>query len=196
MQPRREIQQPVAAPSPGRSLSPGGWTCPDSIPLAVGPIETTFQGTTYRTERTTLVARRVRAAQTSLAAEPSLPPWSCPPPRVTSLCREPACWVLVYEGNRVYLKHEIGLHYVHYLLQHPDEPVSGGLSLASSIRSRRRLPALPARARACRRPRRSGRRRDPSEANLDTDTQRILAAHKAKGAGIQRNIGGSSRIGV
>src|ERR1035437_2652820 len=48
-----------------------------------------------------------------------------PDPSCYSLCREPACWVLVLEGKRAHLKHEIGLHYVNYLMHHPNQAVSG-----------------------------------------------------------------------
>jgi hypothetical protein len=153
----------------------------DSILLAVGPIETTFQGTTYRTERTTLVAKRAPAAQTNPTAEPSRPTVELPAPSRYSLCREPACWVLVYEGHRVHLKHEMGLHYVSYLLRHPNQALSGATlfskfhpqSPATSGITQLALPDagelidLPDDATL-------------SEENLDQDTQRILAAHKEK----------------
>jgi hypothetical protein len=104
-----------------------------------------------------------------------------PDPSYYSLCREPACWVLVFEGNRVHLKHEIGLHYVNYLLHHPNQAASGATlfskfhpqSPETSGISQLALPDagelidLPDDA-------------TPIEENLDKDTQRILAAHKEK----------------
>jgi hypothetical protein len=40
-----------------------------------------------------------------------------------SLRRESACWVLVFKNGYGYLKYEIGLAYVAWLLSHPGEPV-------------------------------------------------------------------------
>ncbi len=181
MQPRRAAPQPAGTPSPGSCLSPGAWTCPECIPLAVGPIETIFQGITYRTEPTTLVARRVPAAQTNPPAESSLPAVEPPAPSRYSLCREPACWVLVYQGNHVHLKHVIGLHYVNYLLQHPNQAVSGAALFSkfhppSPETSGITQLALPEAGELIDLPDDA----TPSEENLDKDTQRILAAHREK----------------
>jgi hypothetical protein len=52
-------------------------------------------------------------------------PVETPDPLCYTLRREPACWVLVFQGRRAYLKYEIGLAYVAYLLSHPDQRVSG-----------------------------------------------------------------------
>jgi hypothetical protein len=51
-------------------------------------------------------------------------------PSVCSLRREPACWVLVFNGRRAYLKHEIGIEYVAWLLAHPGETIASAALFA------------------------------------------------------------------
>ena len=61
-------------------------------------------------------SRRSFAASSAATAE-------APDPLSFTLRREPACWVLVFKGQRAYLKYELGLAYVAYLLSHPGEHV-------------------------------------------------------------------------
>ena len=190
MQSHRAAPRPLDTPSPGSCLSPGGGTCPDCIALAVGPVEAVFQGITYRTERATLIARRVPVGQPNPAAEPSPPAVELPAPSRYSLCRERACWVLVYEGDRVHLKHEIGLHYVNYLLQHPNQAVSGATLFSkfhpqSPENSGITELVLPDAGELIDLPDDA----TPSEENLDKDTRRILAAHKEKAREFREILG-------
>jgi hypothetical protein len=71
MQPRRQAHEPPCATPQASPLAPGGCPYPDSIPLAVGPLETTFHGITYRSERITLVAKRISSPQTSSPPAPA-----------------------------------------------------------------------------------------------------------------------------
>ena len=98
-----------------------------------------------------------------------------------SLCREGACWVLLFKDGRAYLKHEIGLDYVSYLLRHPNEAVSGATLFSKFHRQSANasgITALPLPD--------TGEFTELSddatisEENLDKDTERILAAHRAK----------------
>jgi hypothetical protein len=63
-----------------------------------------------------------------------------------SLRREPGCWVLVFEGQRAYLQHAVGLAYVACLLAHPDEPVASATLFSEFSAARRKdcpLAELP-----------------------------------------------------
>jgi hypothetical protein len=108
-------------------------------------------------------------------------PVETPDPLCHTLRREPACWVLVFQGRRAYLKYEIGLQYVGYLLSHPDQRVSGA-TLFSKFHPQSpkvsgishlvspdggEITDLPDDA-------------TPSEENLDKDTERVLEAHREK----------------
>lgn len=57
--PRQAVFEPPGTPSPGSSLAPSNPAPPKTIPFTVEAITFVSQGITYRTERTTLVARRV-----------------------------------------------------------------------------------------------------------------------------------------
>jgi hypothetical protein len=108
-------------------------------------------------------------------------PVETPDPLCYTLRREPACWVLVFQGRSAYLKYEIGLEYVACLLSHPDRGVSGA-TLFSKFHPQSpkasgithlvspdggEITDLPDDA-------------TPSEENLDKDTERILEAHREK----------------
>ena len=97
----------------------------EGILITAEPITITVCGIAYRTERTTLTAKRVAAAQISPAFPPPSAPAVAKPadPLRHSLCREAGCWVLLFKDGRAYLKYEIGLEYVAYLLSQPGEPV-------------------------------------------------------------------------
>ena len=70
-QPRRAAPEPPGTPSPGSSRAPGGPAPAETIPFTVEAITITSQGILYRTKRSTLVAKRVGAGQTS--PSPGLP---------------------------------------------------------------------------------------------------------------------------
>jgi hypothetical protein len=121
--------------NPGRStprtpdLAPGGGCCDASglsaegISLVLGPIAVMVGDVCYRTGPATLAARRVSAAEPAGAAVRAAPITrvETPDPLCCSLRREPACWVLVLQGQRALVKREIGLAYVAWLFSHPDE---------------------------------------------------------------------------
>jgi hypothetical protein len=52
------------------------------------------------------------------------------------LRKELGCWSLTFNGQTAILKHEIGLSYISYLMDHPNEPIHG-LALALKIRAMR-----------------------------------------------------------
>lgn len=54
-----------------------------------------------------------------------------------ALYREPGCWNLVFDGHQLHLKHEIGILYLSYLLQHPNQSIHG-VDLLTRFQSRRR----------------------------------------------------------
>jgi hypothetical protein len=179
MKPRQAAGEPPGTTPPGGLLLGGGPPLSETIRFTLEPFTTLIQGCTYCTEPTTLLARRVSAAQL-LHADP--PPIVQPAaPFRYSLRREPACWVLVFEGKYAYLKHEIGLRYVNYLLHHPDQAVSGATLFSKFHPQSPEASGITQLVRPD-----AGEPRDlpddaiPSEDNLDKDTERILAAHREK----------------
>ena len=73
MQPRPPAHEPPGATPPDISLGPSGPAPPETIPFTLEAITFTSQGIIYRTERTTLVAKRVTTAQTISPREPPEP---------------------------------------------------------------------------------------------------------------------------
>ena len=71
--PRQTVFAPPGTPSPGSSLAPSNPAPPETIPFTVEAITFVSQGITYRTERTTLVAKRISTTQTSPPPEPPEP---------------------------------------------------------------------------------------------------------------------------
>ena len=72
-QPRRAAHEPPGTPSPAGSLAPGGPSPSETLPVTVEAITITSHGIPYRTERTTLAARRVGAGQTTPSPAPPAP---------------------------------------------------------------------------------------------------------------------------
>ena len=113
--------------------------------------------------------------------QPAPPPVETPDPRRYSLCREPVCWVLVFQGREAYLSYEIGLCYVSHLLQHPNQTVSAarlfvkfhppspGASGITELGLSDASEAIELSDDAI-----------PGEENLDKDTERVLEAHREK----------------
>ena len=69
-QPGRAPPEPPGTLPPGSSFGPSGPAPPETIPFTIEGITFISQGITYRTEPTTLTARRVTTAQTSPPPEP------------------------------------------------------------------------------------------------------------------------------
>jgi hypothetical protein len=78
----------------------------------------------------------------SVAAS-SPPTAETPDPLTYTLRREPACWVLVLKGQRAYLKYELGLAYVAYLLSHPGEHVPSAVLFSKFSAGHRKDLAAP-----------------------------------------------------
>jgi len=93
-------------------------------------------------------SNEIAEGQTSPPRLPASPP---PTPETAEpfrhcLRREPACWVLLFKDGRAYLKYEIGLAYVAYLLAHPGEPVPSATlfsKFSAGHRSNLSAPELP-----------------------------------------------------
>jgi hypothetical protein len=113
---------------------------------------------------------------------------AAPPPKAEiavplrySLCRKPACWVLCFNGNYAYLKHEIGLDYVSYLLRHPNEAVAGAALFSKFHRQSAEASGITALLLPD-----TGELVELSddatlsEESLDKDTESVLAVHRAK----------------
>jgi hypothetical protein len=66
-----------------------------------------------------------------------------PDPLSYTLRREAACWVLVFKGQRAYLKYELGLAYVAYLLSHPGEHVPSAVLFSKFSAGHRKDLASP-----------------------------------------------------
>jgi hypothetical protein len=73
MQPRPPAHEPPGATSPDISLGPSDPAPPETIPFTLEAITLASQGIIYRTERTTLIAKRVTTAQTTSPREPPEP---------------------------------------------------------------------------------------------------------------------------
>ena len=135
MQLRRPAHDPPGITPAGSLLASDGLQPPEMIRFTVEPFTTVVQGCAYRTEPTTLVAKRVPAAQAA-----PLPPLSSPPPseqasviaasaKAGSGCvfrkKGGLLWEVVIDGgDRFYLENTLGARYLDYLLHHPNEPIS------------------------------------------------------------------------
>jgi hypothetical protein len=73
MQPRPPAHERPGATRTDISLGPSGPAPPETIPFTLEAITFTSQGIIYRTEHTTLIARRATAAQTTPPPEPPEP---------------------------------------------------------------------------------------------------------------------------
>jgi hypothetical protein len=106
-------------------------------------------------------------------------PVETPDPLCCTLRREPACWVLVLQGQRAYLKYEIGLEYVAYLLSHPGQRVSGATLFSKFHPQSPKASGISSVGSPD-----AGGVTDLaddatlSEENLDKDTERVLEAHR------------------
>jgi hypothetical protein len=84
-----------------------------------------------------------RPASPPSVAASSLATADTPDPLRYTLRREPACWVLVFSGQRAYLKYELGLAYAAYLLLHPGEHVPSAVLFSKFSAGHRKDLAAP-----------------------------------------------------